>query len=76
MSHLRAKVIDGRLILDEPTSLPDGTTLDLVLDDEGDDMTPVERKVLDDAIARAWASAKVGTLRPADQVIADLRARG
>ncbi|HEV3027584.1 MAG TPA: hypothetical protein VG457_08435 [Planctomycetota bacterium] len=76
MSHLRAKVIDGRLILDEPTSLPDGTTLDLVLDDEGDDLTPAERKVLDDAIARAWVSAKAGKLRPADQLIADLRARG
>ena len=60
MSHLRAKVVDGRLILDEPTSLPDGMTLDLVLDDEGDDLTPAERKVLDDAIARAWASAKAG----------------
>jgi len=76
MSHLRAKVIDGRLIPDEPTSLPDGTTLDLVLDDEGDDLSAAERKVLDDAIAKAWVSAKAGKLRPADQLIADLRARG
>lgn len=75
MSHLRARVKDGRLILDEPTSLPDGTTLDLVLDDEGDDLTPQERKVMDDAIAKAWASAKAGKLRPADQLIAELRAR-
>ena len=75
MSHLRAKVKDWRLILDEPTSLPDGTTLDLVLDDGGDDLTAQERKVLDDAIAKAWTSATAGMLRPADQLIAELRAR-
>lgn len=75
MSPIRAKVKNGRLILDEPTALPDGTTLDLVLDDEGDDLTPQERKVLDDAIAKAWASAQTGKLLPADQLIAELRAR-
>jgi hypothetical protein len=76
MSSLRAKVKDGRLILNEPTNLPDGTTPDLVLDDEGDDLTVSERKVLDDAIAKAWGSPKSGKLLPADQLIADLRARG
>ena len=75
MSSLRATVKDGRLILDQPTSLPDGMILDLVVDDEGDDLTPAERKVLDDAIAKAWASAKLGALRPADELIRDLRAR-
>lgn len=75
MSPIRARVKNGRLILDEPTSLPDGTTLDLVLDDEGDDLTPLERKVLDDAIAKAWDSARAGKLRPADLLIAELRAR-
>ncbi len=38
ISNLRARVKDGRLILDQTTSLPDGMTLDLVLDDEGDDL--------------------------------------
>jgi hypothetical protein len=75
MSTLRATVKDGRLILDQPTSLPDGTTLDLVLDDEGDDLTPQERKVLDDAIAKAWASAKAGNLRPTDDLVRELRSR-
>ena len=75
MSPIRAKVKNGRLVMDEPTSLPDGTTLDLVLDDEGDDLTPQDRKILDDAIARAWASAQAGKLKPADLLIAELRAR-
>jgi len=75
MSSLRARVKDGRLILDQPTSLPDGTTLDLVLDDESDDLTPQERTVLDDAIAMAWTSAKAGRVRPTDGLIRDLRHR-
>ena len=75
MKSLRARVKDGRLVLDQPTSLPDGTTLDLVLDDEGDDLTPQERKVLDDAITRGWASAKAGKVRPADDLIGKLRKR-
>jgi len=75
MSPIRARVKNGRLVLDEPTNLPDGTTLDLVLDDEGDELTPQERKALDDAIAKAWASAQAGKLRPADQLIAELRSR-
>ena len=75
MSGLRAKVKNGRLVLDQPTTLPDGLTLDLVLDDEGDDLTTEDRKALDDAIARAWKSAKSGKLRSADELTGELRAR-
>ena len=35
MTPLRARVQDGRLRLDQPTGLPEGTELDLVIDDEG-----------------------------------------
>jgi len=75
MSNLRARVKGGRLILDQPTTLPDGTTLDLVLDDEGDDLTPQERKALDDAIARAWDSAKTGKVISAQELLRELRSR-
>ena len=43
MSPLRAHVEKGRLVLDEPTTLPEGTVVDLVADDEGDDLTDDER---------------------------------
>ena len=43
MSPLRARVEKARLVLDEPTTLPDGTVVDLVADDEGDDLTDDER---------------------------------
>ena len=75
MGNLRARVKDGRLILDHPTNLPEGTTLDLVVDDEGDDLTPHERKILDEAIAKAWDSAKAGKVRLADDLLRELRAR-
>ena len=61
--------------MDEPTDLPEGTALDLVLDDEGDDLTPDERQALDAAIGRAWASAKAGKLRAADDLLGELRSR-
>ncbi len=75
MRDLRARVANGRIILDEPTSLPEGTVIDLVADDEGDDLGVEDRQALHDAIARAWESAKNGHLRPASDMIADLRAR-
>jgi len=38
MSPFRARVENGaRLVLDEPTTLPEATVVDLVADDEGDD---------------------------------------
>lgn len=36
MSSLRARADNGRLLLDEPTDLPDGLELDLVVDDQGE----------------------------------------
>lgn len=75
MSHLRAKVENGRLILDEPTTLPDGTVLDLVLDDEGDDLSDKDREALHAALTRSSASLSAGRVRPASAIIDELRAR-
>ncbi len=46
MTQLRARVANGCIVLDEPTALPEGTVLDLVVDDEGDDLTDEDRRVL------------------------------
>lgn len=75
MRGIRAKVTNGRLIVDEPTTLPEGTVLDLVIDDEGDDLDDQEREALHAAIERSWQSAKQGNLIPAEEVIRELRAR-
>ena len=73
MSGIRAVVRNGRLLVDEPTALPEGTVIDLVADDEGDDLTDAERAALNAAIERACASLDAGRGLPADQVIARLR---
>ena len=72
---MKARVEGGRLQLDEPCSLPEGTVPDLVLDDEGDDMDAGERRALDDAISSAWTAAKAGRVRPAQEIIDALRRR-
>ena len=73
MPGLRARVHNGRLLVDEPTDLPEGTVLDLVVDDEGDDMDDAERAALDASISRALDAARAGRVRPAADVVADLR---
>jgi hypothetical protein len=76
MTPLRARVQDGRLRLDQPTELPDGTVLDLVIDDEGDDLTEHERQILHETLARSWTSAQEGKARPAAAIIDELRRKG
>jgi hypothetical protein len=76
MTPLRARVQDGRLRLDQPTGLPEGTELDLVIDDEGDDLTEDERQALHEALSRSWTSARAGKLRPAAAIIDELRRKG
>ena len=75
MSPLRARVEEGRLVLDEPTALPEGTVIDLVADDEDDDLTDDERRALHDAISTSWQSAEAGRLRPASEILDELRRR-
>ena len=65
----------GRLVLDEPTTLPEGTVVDLVADDEGDDLTEEERRALNEALAAAWTSAQAGRLQPAAAILRKLRKR-
>ena len=75
MNRLRARVENGRLVLDEPTTLPDGTVIDLVADDEGDDLTDREREALRDTLPASWKSAEAGDLRPASTILNELRQR-
>jgi len=72
---LRARVQNGRIVLDEPTTLRDGTVIDLVADDEGDDLTDDERGALHAALSASWDSAEAGHLRPASAILDDLRRR-
>ena len=75
MTPLRARVEKGRVVLNEPTTLPDGTVLDLVADDEGDDLADAERLALHEALSASWTSAESGRLRPASAILDELRQR-
>jgi hypothetical protein len=74
MRPFRARVENGRLVLDEPTTLPEGTIVDLVADDEGDDLTDEERRVLHEALSASWKSAEAGRLRPVSDILDEKRA--
>jgi len=75
MNQLRARVEKGRLVLDEPTALPEGTVLELVLDDEGDELSDRDREALHAALSRSAQSLEEGRIRPASAIIDRLRAR-
>ena len=44
-------------------------------DDEGDDLTDAERRALHEALSASWQSAEAGHLRPASEILDELRRR-
>lgn len=72
MRVLRAHVRGGRLLVDEPTDLPEGTELELVSVDEPDE---AERAKLDAALELSMAQARAGQLIDAEVVLGKLLAR-
>lgn len=80
MQPLRARVRNGRLILDEPTELPEGEEVELMRVDDalangGDDLDDEERERLHRSIERGLEDAKAGRTVEASVVMARLRAR-
>jgi hypothetical protein len=74
MQALKAQVKNGRLIVDEPTELPEGTVLDLVVADSGDELDDEERAQLHAAIDEGLEGDSDGGVE-ASTLLADLRAR-
>ena len=72
---LRARVKGGRIVLDEPSTLPEGTEIDLIPADDIDDLDPAERARLHGFLADSIRTHVPGTGVPADEVLARLRAR-
>jgi hypothetical protein len=78
MPLLKACVRNGRLLIDEPTDLPEGEEIELVPVDEvlangSDDLDDNERAALHRELEASVAEAKAGHLVAADEVIAELR---
>jgi hypothetical protein len=75
MQALKARVRNGRLVLDEPTDLPEGAEVELAIVDATDEMSDEERSRLHAALRRSLAQAKNGNLIDADEVIGKLLSR-
>ena len=73
MQPLKAHVHNGRLVLDEPTDLPEGEVVYLQLVDD-DGMEDDEREALHESIRESIEQMNNGHLIDADVALARLRA--
>ena len=72
---LKARVRGGRLILDEPVDLPEGSEVELVPADEGDTLDDADRARLHAALARSAEQLRPGQGIPAEEVLRQLATR-
>ena len=72
---IKARVHAGRLVLDEPTNLPEGTEVELLPLDPGDWLDDADRAALHAALAQSQADVSDGRLLDAADVLRGLRAR-
>jgi len=75
---LKASVRNGRLVLDEPTELPEGSTVELIMitdDNDFDGLDNAEREALHAALVEGIAQDDAGETLAASDVLARFRAR-
>lgn len=74
VTALKAHVVNGKIVVDEPVDLPDGSELRVYLyDAAADGMSADERAVLEQRLERSLQQANDGNLIDADEVIDELR---
>jgi hypothetical protein len=72
---IKARVHGGRLVVDEPTNLPDGTEVELLPLDPGDWLDDADRAALHAALAQSNADVAAGRLIDTADVLKALRSR-
>ena len=72
---LKARVKAGRLVVDEPTDLPEGTEVELLPLDPGDWLDEHDRAALHKALLDSEEDVKARRLVDADFVLRELRSR-
>jgi hypothetical protein len=72
---IKARVREGRLVVDEPTGLPDGTEIELLPLDPGDWLDETDRAALHEALRQAEADVAAGRLVDVEEVLRELRSR-
>lgn len=68
----KAHVRNGRIVLDEPTDLPEGIEIELVAVTP-DDLDEEDRRQLHAALDESEEDVRAGRVRDAADVLADLR---
>lgn len=71
MQALKARVRNGRLVLDEPTNLPEGAEVELM---PSDDMDDEERAELNRSLDESMAQVEAGDVVDGREFLASLRA--
>ena len=71
---IKARVHDGRLVVDEPSNLPEGTEVELLPLDPGDWLDDADRAALHAALAQSQVDVSAGRLLDATEVLRGLRA--
>jgi hypothetical protein len=72
---IKARVTAGRLVVDEPTNLPDGTEMELLPLDPGDWLDDADRAALHKALRDSDADVAAGRLVDAEEILRELRSR-
>jgi hypothetical protein len=72
---IKARVEAGRLVIDEPTNLPEGTQIELLPLDPGDWLDDADRAALHAALADSNADVAAGRLVDAADILRELRSR-
>ncbi len=80
MTSMKARVRKGRLLLDEPTTRPEGEIVELVPLDEvivrgGDYLDDQERAQLHEELDASLKESRAGQLIDADDVLNELRTK-
>jgi len=72
---LKGRVKAGRLVVDEPTDLPEGTEVELLHLDPGDWLDKEDHVALHQALRDSDDDLKSGRLVDADAILRELRSR-
>ena len=73
MQPLKARVQNGRYVIDEPTNLPDGAEVELQLL-VGDDLDDAERALLHASIEEGLDDAEADRVLSVEESLAEIRA--
>jgi hypothetical protein len=72
---IKARVTAGRLVVNEPTDLPEGTELELLPLDPGDWLDDADRAALHEALRQSDEDLAADRLVDASEILKELRSR-